>query len=115
MGKRLLLITLISAALTGAGCQGTPSLSVSCPLALISGTLVVDGEGLALETSPGQIATVTWPDGVHAGRVDGVMSLIGFFGQTIAREGDYIEMGGGETGDDVFHGCGEIKVNNGAS
>jgi hypothetical protein len=47
--------------------------------------------------------------------VDGVMSLIGFFGQTIAREGDYIEMGGGETGDDVFHGCGEIKVNDDAS
>ena len=81
----------------------------------MSGTLVADGDGLAVETSTDNTVMVHWPDGVHAGRVDGVMSLIGFFGQTIAREGDYIEMGGGSGLDGVFQGCGEIKVTGGPS
>jgi hypothetical protein len=39
------------------------------------------------------------------------MVLVGFFGQTVAREGDFIEMGGGySAGDAFFQGCGEIKV-----
>lgn len=42
--------------------------------------------------------------------------MLGFFGQVIAREGDWIEMGGGyAAGDAFFTGCGEISVTDGPS
>lgn len=96
--------------LTAVACQGTPALIVSCPTALAAGTLVGSGDGLVLEVAPGDTNVVTWPDGIRVDRVDGALSLVGFFGQVIAHEGDYVEMGGGVGADGVFHGCGEIKV-----
>jgi hypothetical protein len=102
---------LIATMWVGAACQGRPTLGQGCPQALISGTLVNDAGTLSIETAPGHTARVVWPDGVTVAHTDSGFALIGFFGQTIAREGDVIDMGGGNTtGDEVFVGCGEITV-----
>lgn len=89
------------------GCQGRPTLeAVACPAALIEGVLVGQGEELLLGEE-----RVVWPDGVRVWRVGESLALVGFFGQVIAREGDHISMGGGyHPDDDLFHGCGEIRV-----
>jgi hypothetical protein len=115
MRRVLWSAALMAATLGATGCQGTPTILTSCPLALVQGTLVASGENLEIDVPGGSTQLVHWPDGVSVGRSDGTLALIGFFGQVIAREGDYIEMGGGEGADGVFKGCGEIRVTDGPS
>lgn len=103
-------VGLVGLTLAVAACQGTPALTVSCNTALTAGTLVAEGASLVLEVAPGDTNVVTWPDGVRVASIDGMLSLVGFFGQVIARAGDYIEIGGGVGTDGMFHGCGDIKV-----
>lgn len=111
MGRLICVALLLATTLTTVACQGRPTLSQECPQALISGTLVDDAGTLSIETAPGHAARVVWPDGVTASQTGSGLALIGFFGQTIAREGDVVRMGGGYTsGDAAFVGCGEITV-----
>jgi len=58
---------------------------------------VDDAGTLAIETAPGHAQRVVWPDGVTVAETGSGLALIGFFGQTIAREGDFIQMGGGKS------------------
>lgn len=111
MLRRICVALLMANTFATVACQGTPTLIQSCPLALISGTLVDDAGTLSIETAPGHAVRGVWPDGVTVGQTESGLALIGFFGQTIAREGDVIQMGGGyTTGDAAFVGCGEITV-----
>ncbi len=97
------LLLLTSVAAGTAGC-------VSCPTALVSGVLVADGSDLALASADGAVVAVTWPEGYQVGLEDGRLVLTDFLGAVKARQGDRIEMGSGLGADDVFHGCGELKV-----
>jgi hypothetical protein len=70
---------------------------------------VADGGTLVVVTPLGGPQVVRWPDGVTVAQTEAGLALVGFFGQTIAREGDFVSMGGGEFGG-AFQACGEISV-----
>ena len=98
------------ALLTGA-CQATPTLGQqACAAALLEGTLVERAGTLLVDPSWGEPQVVDWPDGIGVAQTQMGWALVGFFGQTIAREGDSISVGGGEF-DGVWQACGEIGVN----
>lgn len=83
---------------------------MGCPTALASGTLAANGEELVLEDDTGAQHPVVWPDGYRA-RLDGdVLVLVDRFGTVKARQGDHVDMGGGVSTDDLFHGCGDVTV-----
>jgi hypothetical protein len=91
----------------GVGCD------VSCPTALLEGVLVASGESeLAIQRADGLRSSVQWPGG-HSVRADGdELVLTNPIGIVVAREGDYVRMGGGEApdGSGAFRACGPIAV-----
>lgn len=77
--------------------SGTPP---SCPAALIRGQLKADAtEGLILIEEPdGKDRSIIWPYG-YVGRLnDGRLELLDGNGAVVAREGDRVELDGGESG-----------------
>jgi hypothetical protein len=110
MARRLRLALAFALTLSSAACQGTPFLGPQeCPMALLEGTLVEEPAGtLAVDTTWGETVAVRWPDGVTVAQTEGGPVLVGFFGQTIAREGEFVSVGGGEF-DGAFQVCGEIR------
>lgn len=88
---------------------GTPA---ACPAALIEGTLVADERwGMALAGTDGIRRKVLWPHGYTARREAGGLVLYDAGGSVVAREGDVVSIGGGETGSDgSWLACGGISV-----
>jgi hypothetical protein len=87
--------------------------ALACDAALTAGRLVSSREsGLALRPADGgpNIA-VTWPFGYSARGFVGGLELRDEAGRVLAREGDFVQVGGGMGGDDSWIGCaGSISV-----
>jgi hypothetical protein len=65
------------------------------------------GVALAVENS---VVKVTWPYGYQA-RTDGDrLSLVDGGGRVLAHVGDYVQIGGGFTGDDDWYACGDVAI-----
>lgn len=71
------------------------------------------GDELAVHPGFGgvdRVERVKWPFGYGVRRDGDVLVLTNLVGGVEAREGDHIELGGGEVADGVFGVCGPIKV-----
>src|SRR5215208_1769249 len=97
----VLLVTVVA---------GSTACSVGCPTALAFGTVVADGSNLVLQDDTGATHPVVWPDGYSVVRDGDLLVLTDRFGTVKARVGDRVEMGGGVSTDDRFHGCGDVVV-----
>jgi len=85
----------------------------ACDAALTAGRLVSSREsGLALTPADGgRNIVVTWPFGYTAGGFVGSLELRDETGRVLAHEGDFVQVGGGMGGDDVWVACaGSISV-----
>lgn len=72
-----------------------------CPAGQLQGELVADEvDGLAVLLDTGERVAVIWPHGYAARVNEGTLELMDETGETVAREGDHIEVGGGEYGED---------------
>jgi hypothetical protein len=100
------LLAILVAALAGSsvGC------TLGCPTALATGTLAASGSDLVLLDDSGMAEPFVWPDGYGVRRDGDVLVLTDRFGTVKARVGDRIEVGGGVSTDDRFHGCGDVVV-----
>ena len=108
--RRRLRIVLLSTLLlvtpgASAGCSG-------CAAALIPGVLVAQGSELALkEDATGVIRPIRWPFGYDIRAGDAGLVLTDLLGNVKAREGDHVQLPGGELSSDGPWGvCGELKV-----
>ena len=85
-----------------------PGPNAVCNAALISGVLIQEAEsGLGLLDGAGNVRGVVWPFGYSAGREFLRVVLIDRDGQTVAREGDRVEMTGGYGNGDIAYPCSE--------
>ena len=87
--------------------------AVACDAALTAGRLVSSREsGLALgPAGGGPTIPVTWPFGYSAGGFVGSLELRDETGRVLAREGDFVQVGGGMGGDDSWVACaGSVAV-----
>jgi hypothetical protein len=77
----------------------------------IEGDLVADDRwGIALKESSGEIRKVIWPFG-YSGRPGAPPELLDERGQTVARSGDHVRIGGGEDSPTTWIACpGKIEV-----
>jgi hypothetical protein len=84
----------------------------ACPSALIEGRLVGDEHwGMALEDTGGLTRKILWPPGYTTQRDASGLVLYDAGGSVVAREGDVVSIGGGETGsDDPWLACGDITA-----
>lgn len=84
---------------------GTPP---PCPASLLVGTLVAhDTWGIAVETdTDSEVQMAWWPHGWSARRDGDGLELLDEDGQVVAREGDQVEIGGGERPDGSWWACG---------
>ena len=79
--------------------------------ALFSGTLIAhELWGMALRGEDEQIVQVIWPAGYGARPVGDRYELLDARGQRLALTGDVVEVGGGFVGDEVWYGCGGVRV-----
>ena len=115
--RRSLSALLVVAAFAFAACNQLVLRTAAAPVegcdaALTGGRLVSSREsGLALQ-SPGQAnLEVTWPFGYRTGGFVGSLELQDETGRVLAREGDFIEVGGGMGGDGRWVACaGTVRV-----
>jgi hypothetical protein len=87
--------------------------ATACDAALTSGRLVSSREGgLALTPADGgPNIVVTWPFGYSAGGFVGNLELRDETGRALAREGDFVQVGGGLGGDGSWIACaGSVSV-----
>ena len=84
----------------------------ACDAALTGGRLVTSSEtGLGLQAPDAPTVAVTWPFGYRAGGIVGSVELQDESGRVLAREGDFVEVGGGFRGDGSFLACaGTVRV-----
>lgn len=101
---RLVLALSLAAALPLgiAGC--------GCATALLSGELVAQDDELAVDVGSGSIQRVKWPFGYGVRAEGETLVLTNILGAIEAREGDHVDLGGGQTGDGGFGVCGPLKV-----
>ena len=110
------IINLAAVALLVAGCavqlRTAPAPGDACDDALISGRLVTSAQsGLAVVDSTGHVTEVLWPFGYTARRGVSGIELVDDKGAVVAREGDFVEMGGGLGANDVWGACpGSVTV-----
>lgn len=90
------------------GFRGGPA---ACPAALLEGELVADDEfGFIVAHADGFTSAVTWPYG-YVARDALRRELLDGSGRVVAREGDFVALGGGETGAGPgFVVCGMMEV-----
>ncbi len=105
-----MIVSLAAVALLVAGCAAqlrtAPAAVDVCDDALVSGRLVTSAQsGLALVDSTGHVTEVLWPFGYAARRGVSGVELVDDEGGVIAREGDFVEMGGGLGANDVWGAC----------
>ena len=106
MARMAVAIALVLGVATLSGCGG-------CRTALLEGTLVRNGTGMAVHQSEVDVASpVAWPAGWTTRDVDGVLHLVGGAGQVIGAEGDRFSAGGGFSPgpNEVFEPCGGIDI-----
>lgn len=85
--------------------QPPPGPNHGCMEALLSGQLVLTPlSGIGVQAGNESIAVV-WPFGYRAVTDGGVAALIDHNGQTVARVGDRIELGGGHGADGAWYPC----------
>ncbi len=114
MGTLAMRLALIAVLLVGCAQTAAPTGS-PCPAALRAGFLVEsDGE---LVTDPdgvpgGSVGRVIWQPWEYRVRAVGERLVVeDTSGNVIAREGDYVRLGGGMNAtDDAFIVCGEFEV-----
>ena len=90
-----------------------PAPATACDAAITAGRLVSSREsGLALgPAGGGPNIPVTWPFGYSAGGFVGTLELRDETGRVLAREGDFVQVGGGMGGDDSWVACaGSVSV-----
>lgn len=84
----------------------------ACPDALLEGELVADDEfGFVVAHADGFTSPVTWPHGYVAREADR-RELLDSSGRVVAREGDHVALGGGESAaiGPGFVVCGDFRV-----
>ena len=80
--------------------------TADCDVALLSGILTNNRpNGLALRSNAGEGVLVLWPFGYSSRGFVGSMEVVDRNGQVIAREGDFVQMGGGTNADGAFVAC----------
>ncbi len=89
-----------------------PAPADACDAALMSGQLVSSREsGLALRPKGEANVPVTWPFGYEAGGFVGSLELKDENDRVLAREGDFVEVGGGLGPDGSWYACaGTVRV-----
>jgi hypothetical protein len=89
-----------------------PAPEAACDAAVMTGHLVSSREtGLALRPAGGANVPVTWPFGYSAGGFVGSLELRDETDQVLAREGDFVQVGGGMGADGSFVVCaGTVSV-----
>ncbi len=92
----------------GGGLQGTPE---ECPAALLEGELLRDdGDGFIVQHEDGFVTPVVWPEG-YSVRDAETRELVDLSGAVVAREGDFVALGGGmDPTDSAFIVCGPFTV-----
>ena len=107
----LALVALILAGCS-VGLRTAPAAMDACEDALGSGQLLATAQsGLGLRDGAGGIVEVLWPFGYTARRGTSGIELIGHKGEVLAREGDFVQAGGGTGNDGVFAVCdGTVRV-----
>lgn len=112
--QRIVALALLGVVLAGCSVQlRTAAAPVSaCEDALASGRLVANGQtGLAFADPTGAVIPVLWPYGYSARRGVSGVELLDSGNVVIAREGDYVQAGGGTGNDGLFAVCpASIKV-----
>jgi hypothetical protein len=77
--------------------------SLGYPMAAIQGTLIFDSKYLLIRmeyewmTTPSPEYLIIWPYGYSVNVEDGEIQILDESGQVVARVGDFIKVGGGET------------------
>lgn len=110
------IISFAAVALLVAGCavqlRTAPAPHAGCDDALISGRLMTSAQsGLAVVDSTGHVTEVLWPFGYTARRSVSGVELVDEKGAVVAKEGDFVEMGGGLGANAVWGACpGSITV-----
>jgi hypothetical protein len=100
----LIVLTLLLAAVA-AGCA-----TGGCSVGLQDGTLVADGDRLAIELDGGALTTIDWDGSGHRVRRDrGRLVVTDWLGFVQAREGDAVRAGIGES-DGRSWICGSFEV-----
>jgi hypothetical protein len=82
----------------------------ACPAALLSGQLVEVNGTLAVKAPNGDLTAVDWSN--YSVRRDGDELLVtDFWGTALAREGDFVDLGGGtDPRDAAFRVRGQVDV-----
>ena len=104
--KWLVLVLAITAVVASGRC------SQACPAALLVGVLTEQaGELVVIQEGQTTAKRVNWPSG-YGIRPDGDKLVVtDVFGREVAREGDTVRLGGGETTQSgTFDVCGHIEV-----
>ena len=89
-----------------------PAPAAACDGLLTGGQLVRSQEsGLGLQVPGEAITPVTWPFGYRASGIIGSVELLDETGRVLAREGEFVEVGGGLHGDGSFLACaGTVRI-----
>ena len=106
MARVLVLIGLVLTVVSGgSGCaQG-------CPAALLTGVLTEEaGEAVVIPDGGGPSERIIWPSGHSVGRDGDDVVVTNMLGEVVAREGDRVELGGGERESGVWVVCGLFGV-----
>jgi hypothetical protein len=77
---------------------------------LAEGTLTAEGGSLVLRTRTGETEAIEWPSGYGTREEGGHIVLVDPLGGIKARQGDFVQVGGGVGNDGVFHGCGDVSL-----
>ena len=97
----LLLVAVVPGA---AGCSG-------CPAALYEGILTEQAGDLVVVREDGARGErVIWPGGYGVRKDGDTLVVADFFGSVKAREGDFVQLGGGEAEDGLWRTCGMFEV-----
>ena len=106
----LAVVGLVLAAAFWSSACGPQAGPRACPAALLTGRLEEVDELLAVRTRDGILVAVDWSNyAVHRDGDDLVVTDFG--GAALAREGDFVNLGGGfGPGNSPFKVCGQVDV-----
>jgi len=112
MLKTTLFVAVLVVAAACAGPRPIPTPTMACPAGLFSGTLTEQaGELIVIPADTGTAERVNWPDGYTVRNEGGTLVVVNEFGSAVAREGDTVQLGGGElTEPGTWDVCGLLEV-----